>query len=282
MEGFNRPRKRQGRDLFYQTPTNCSDEEIQLNIDFLKKLQEADDKTLYHQYVGMMQRYQSGSVTYIQLRIRLVLMLRKHRGLLKEFRQLLSSFASPVRNHHSTKENPKAELERTVAFLHKIEALGESHVYKAFIDALGFSGDKEILIEQLREMLRGHESLKEEFETFLIDNRFLKRKRDCVNVTPWDWSRPEDAKGSSSGSVLNGEYYSAGSYDPEEAVEKNSEACSDEQLNRVEDMLLHDVDSVIEFGNVTRDYLRNKKPREEQPVGLSRVIENLQWWRYSQ
>ncbi|KAH0903901.1 hypothetical protein HID58_043404 [Brassica napus] len=191
MKGFNTPRKSQGRDLFYQTPTNCSDEEIQRNIEFLKKLQEADDKTLYRRYEGY--------ITYIQLKRGLVLLLRGHRGLIIEFRQLLSYFASPVRNN-SEKENPKSELKRTVAFLHKIEALGES-VYKAFMDALGFSGDKEILIEQLSEMLRGHESLKEEFETFLIDNRLLKRKRDCVNVTPSYCIRPEVEKGSSSGPV---------------------------------------------------------------------------------
>ncbi|CAG7889463.1 unnamed protein product [Brassica rapa] len=271
MKGFNTPRKSQGRDLFYQTPTNCSDEEIQRNIEFLKKLQEADDKTLYRRYEGMMQRYLSGYITYIQLKRGLVLLLRRHRALIKEFRQLLSS---PVRNN-SEKENPKAELKRTVAFLHKIEALGES-VYKAFMDALGFSGDKEILIEQLSEMLRGHESLKEEFQTFLIDNRLLKRKRDCVNVTPSYCFGPEVEKGSSSGPVLNGKYFSGGSYHPEDSVEKNSEACRVEKMNRFQDMLLHDLDSFIEFGKVPKDDLRNKKARDKRPqVGLSRVLEWL-------
>ncbi|KAG2247072.1 hypothetical protein Bca52824_086700 [Brassica carinata] len=255
MKGFNTPRKSQGRDLFYQTPTNCSDEEIQRNIEFLKKLQEADDKTLYRRYEGMMQRY----ITYIQLKRGLVLLLRGHRGLIIEFRQLLSYFASPVRNN-SEKENPKSELKRTVAFLHKIEALGES-VYKAFMDALGFSGDKEILIEQLSEMLRGHESLKEEFETFLIDNRLLKRKRkrDCVNVTPSYCIRPEVEKGSSSGPVLNGKYYSGGPYNPEDSVEKNSEACRVEKMNRFQDMLLHDLDSFIEFRKVPKDDLKEQE-----------------------
>ncbi|KAG5415580.1 hypothetical protein IGI04_003147 [Brassica rapa subsp. trilocularis] len=405
MKGFNTPRKSQGRNLFYQTPTNCSDEEIQRNIEFLKKLQEADDKTLYRRYEGMMQRYLSGYITYIQLKRGLVLLLRRHRALIKEFRQLLSS---PVRNN-SEKENPKAELKRTVAFLHKIEAeaqgeetlditppiaykrrssprvqpqerqqakpcpsrtppppppqaaaaptpakpaasrrnrapsrrlldsisrsdcfpnldpdlflqkakvwprgsgsrcpygasvfskllnekvwvkvfdkvhrakavteaLGES-VYKAFMDALGFSGDKEILIEQLSEMLRGHESLKEEFQTFLIDNRLLKRKRDCVNVTPSYCIGPEVEKGSSSGPVLNGKYYSGDSYHPEDSVEKNSEACRVEKMNRFQDMLLHDLDSFIEFGKVPKDDLRNKKARDKRPqVGLSRVLEWL-------
>ncbi|KAL0690291.1 hypothetical protein Bca4012_089969 [Brassica carinata] len=251
MKGFNTPRKSQGRDLFYQTPTNCSDEEIQRNIEFLKKLQEADDKTLYRRYEGY--------ITYIQLKRGLVLLLRGHRGLIIEFRQLLSYFASPVRNN-SEKENPKSELKRTVAFLHKIEALGES-VYKAFMDALGFSGDKEILIEQLSEMLRGHESLKEEFETFLIDNRLLKRKRkrDCVNVTPSYCIRPEVEKGSSSGPVLNGKYYSGGPYNPEDSVEKNSEACRVEKMNRFQDMLLHDLDSFIEFRKVPKDDLKEQE-----------------------
>lgn len=265
MKGFNTPRKSQGRDLFYQTPTNCSDEEIQRNIEFLKKLQEADDKTLYRRYEGMMQRfffflmqrYLSGYITYIQLKRGLVLLLRGQRGLIIEFRQLLSYFASPVRNN-SEKENPKSELKRTVAFLHKIEALGES-VYKAFMDALGFSGDKEILIEQLSEMLRGHESLKEEFETFLIDNRLLKRKRDCVNVTPSYCIRPEVEKGSSSGPVLHGKYYSGGSYHPEDSVEKNSEACRVEKMNRFQDMLLHDLDSFIEFRKVPKDDLKEQE-----------------------
>ncbi|KAG2317359.1 hypothetical protein Bca4012_068256 [Brassica carinata] len=272
MKGFNTPQKSQGRDLFYQTPspTNFSEEEIQRNIEFLKKLQEADDKTLYRRYQGMMQRYLSGCITYIQLKRGLVIMLRRHRGLFKEFRQLLLYFDSPpVR-----KDNPKAELERTVAFLHKIEALGES-VYKAFIGALGSSGDNEVLIEQLGEMLRGDESLKEEFETFLIDNRLLKRKRDNVSDTPSYWIRPEVEKGSGSAAVSHGEYYSVGSCDPKEAVEKNSEPCRDEKGNRLAAMLLDDLDSFLEFEKATEDDLRNRKPREMPPVGLSRVLEWL-------
>lgn len=275
MKGFDTPRKSQGRDLFYQTPspTNISEEELQRNIEFVKKLQEADDKTLYRRYEGMMQRYLSGSITYIQLKRGLVPLLGRHRGLFKEFRQLLLSFAPPpVR-----KENAKAEFTRTVAFMHKIEALGES-VYKAFIDALGSRGDNEVLIEQLREKLRGHESLKEEFETFLIDNRLVKRKRDNVNDTSLYWPRPEAAKGSSSsGPVLRGKYYSVGSYDPKEAVEKNSEACRGEKANRVASMLLdkHELDSFLEFEKATEDYLRNKKSREMPPLGSSRVSEWL-------
>ncbi|KAJ4869581.1 Paired amphipathic helix (PAH2) superfamily protein [Raphanus sativus] len=275
MRGFNRPRKSQGRDLFYQTPspTNFSEEEIQRNIEFLKKLQEADDKTLYPGYERMMQRYLSGSITYVQLRRGLFVLLCRDRGLAKELRQLLSYFASPVRNHYK-KEDPKYELERSVAFLRKVEALGES-VYKAFMDALGFSGDKEVMIEQLREILRGHESLKEELETFLIDNRLLNRKRDCVNDRPSYWFRPEVEKGSSSGPVLKWKYNSGGSYRPEDSMEKRSEACRDEKMNRFEDMLLHDLDSFIEFGKVSKDDLRNKRHREMPRVGLSGLLEWL-------
>ncbi|CAH8361482.1 unnamed protein product [Eruca vesicaria subsp. sativa] len=234
-----RPTKSQGRDLFYQTPTNCSDEEIQRISEFLKKLQETDDKKLNRRYVGVTQRYLSDSITYIQLKRELFYTLRRNRDLFKEYRQLLSYFASPARNH-SEKENPISELKRSVAFLQKIEALGESVDYKAFIHALAFSGDNEILVEQLREMLRGHESLKEEFETFLIDNRLIKRKRDAEKGS---W-------------VLN------------------------EKINRfegkyMEEDMLPDLDSFLEFEKVVKDDLRNKKRREKQREGLSGLLEWL-------
>ena len=217
-----RSQGRPSRDLFYQSPTDYSDEETQGILEFMKKLKQADDETcMFNRFCCAIECYRSGGGTYISLKNRLLSILRDHKGLLDEFHQLKSSFDFPlIRN----KENVQSDVGRTVGFLKKIEALGES-AYKAFIGALAFPGDMEIMVEQLDEILRDHTSLKEEFETFLVDSRLLKRKRDCVNVTPSYCIRPEVEKGSSSGPVLNGKYYSGGSYHPEDSVEKNSEAC---------------------------------------------------------
>ncbi|KAL0899291.1 hypothetical protein Bca101_083252 [Brassica carinata] len=187
------------RDLFYQTLTDYSDEETQGIFEFMKNLKQADDKTsMFNRFCCAIQCYQSGGITYITLENGLLSILRDHKGLLDEFHQLKSGFASPVIRNNEKKEKGQSDVERTVVFLKKIEALRES-VYKAFTSALAFSGDMEILVEQLDEILHYHTSLKQEFETFLVDSRLLKRKREeSVEVTPSYQIRPEAEVGSSS------------------------------------------------------------------------------------
>ncbi|KAL0875007.1 hypothetical protein Bca101_024712 [Brassica carinata] len=271
-----RPRseERPSRDLFYQTLSDYSEEETQRIFEFMNKLKQADDETcMFNRFCFAIQCYRSGYKTYTSLENHLLSILRDHKGLLDEFHQLKSTFASPaIRNNEKMKENAESDLERTVGFLKKIEALGES-VYKAFISALAFSGDMEILIEQLSEILRDQTSLKEEFETFLVDSRLLKRKREeSVEVTPSYQIRPEAEVGSSSDEVLNEKYYLDSPYDPDVASQKRSQRCLDKKRNDLEDklmkddMLMHDLAAVIRFG-------KDPKLFEEPPLGFNRVLE---------
>ncbi|KAL0742841.1 hypothetical protein Bca4012_084354 [Brassica carinata] len=241
------------RDLFYQTLTDYSDEETQGIFEFMKNLKQADDKTsMFNRFCCAIQCYQSGGITYITLENGLLSILRDHKGLLDEFHQLKSGFASPVIRNNEKKEKGQSDVERTVVFLKKIEALRES-VYKAFTSALAFSGDMEILVEQLDEILHYHTSLKQEFETFLVDSRLLKRKREeSVEVTPSYQIRPEAEVGSSSNEVLNEKYYLDSPYDPDKASQKRSQP------------------AVIRFG---KDALKDPKLSEEPPLGFNRVLE---------
>ncbi|CAH8381510.1 unnamed protein product [Eruca vesicaria subsp. sativa] len=260
------------RDLFYQTPTDYSEDETQRIFDFMKKLKQADDETrIYNRFCFAIQCYRSGYETYISLENHLLSILRDHQGLRNEFHQLKSGFASPLIRHNKKNENVLSDVERTVGFLKKIEGLGD-RVYKAFISALAFFGDTETLIEQLDEILRDHTSLKEEFETFLVDSRLLKRKREeSVEVTPSYQIRPEAEKGSSSGGVLNDKYYLVSPYDPDVASQKRIKRCLNKTRNNLEDklmkedMLLRDLDAVIKFG---KDPNFSEKP----PLGFNRVL----------
>ncbi|KAL0899293.1 hypothetical protein Bca101_083254 [Brassica carinata] len=276
-----RPRPRseeiQSRDLFYQTLNDYSDEETQRIFEFMKKLKQADDETcIFKRFCFAIQCYRSGYKTYIAFENHLLSILRDHKGLLDEFHQLKSGFASPVIRNNEKKENAESDVERTVEFLKKIEALGES-VYKAFISASAFSGDMEILIEQLSEILSDNTSLKEEFEAFLVDSRLLKRKREeSVEVTPSYQIRPEADVGSSSDEVLNEKYYLDSSYDPDVASQKRSQRCLDTKRNNLEDklmkedMLMRDLSAVIRFG---KDALKDPKLFEKPPLGFNRVLE---------
>ncbi|KAG2306667.1 hypothetical protein Bca52824_026415 [Brassica carinata] len=231
------------RDLFYQTLTDYSDEETQGIFEFMKKLKQADDKTsMFNRFCCAIQCYQSGGITYITLENGLLSILRDHKGLLDEFHQLKSGFASPVIRNNEKKEKGQSDVERTVDFLKKIEALGES-VYKAFT----------------------------------IDSRLLKRKRkESVEVTPSYQIRPEAEVGSSSNEVLNEKYYLDSPYDPDEASQKRSQRCLDNKRNNLEDklmkkdMLMHDLAAVIRFG---KDALKDRKLSEEPPLGFNRALE---------
>ncbi|XP_033129422.1 uncharacterized protein LOC117126123 [Brassica rapa] len=270
-----RSQGRPSRDLFYQSPTDYSDEETQGIFEFMKKLKQADDETcMFNRFCCAIECYRSGSGTYISLKNRLLSILRGHKGLLDEFHQLKSSFDSPVIRNNEKKENVQSDVGRTVGFLKKIEALGES-AYKAFIGALAFPGDMEILVEQLDVILGDHTPLKEEFETFLVDSRLLKRKREeSVKITPSYQIRPEAEEGSSSsGGVLNEKYYLVSPYDPEVAWQKKHQRCLNKKRNYLEDkymkedMLMGDIAAVIRFG---KDAL---KLFEKPPLGFNRVLD---------
>lgn len=148
-------------------------------------------------------------------------------------------------------------------------------ILRAFIGALAFPGDIEILVEQLDVILRDHTSLKEEFETFLVDSRLLERKREeSVEVTPSYQIRPEAEEGSSSsGGVLNEKYYLVSPYDPEVAWQKKHQRCLNKKRNYLEDkymkedMLMGDIAAVIRFG---KDAL---KLSEKPPLGFNRVLD---------
>ncbi|XP_033147288.1 uncharacterized protein LOC117134009 [Brassica rapa] len=272
-----RPTRSQGRpsrDLFYQTLTDYSDEETQGILQFMKKLKQADDETcIFNRFCCGIDSYRYGCINYISLKNRLLWILRDHKGLLDEFHQLKSGFASPViRNNEKKKENAESDMERTVGFLKKIEALGES-VYKAFINAVAFSGDIEVLVEQLDEILRDHTPLKEDFETFLVDSRLLKRKREeSVDDTPSYQIRPEAEVRSSSNGVFNEKYYLVSPYDPEVASQNEHQRCLNKKRNNLEDklmkedMLMGDLDAVIRFG-------KDPKLFEKPPLGFDRVLD---------
>ncbi|KAJ4894335.1 hypothetical protein Rs2_21129 [Raphanus sativus] len=275
-----RPRRRSqeipSRDLFYQTLTDYSDEERQGLFEFMRKLKHADDDTcMFNRFCGEIQCYRSGYITYTSLENSLLSIICDNKGLLDEFHQFTSGFASRViRNNEKKKDNAESDVERTIRFLKKIEALGES-VYKAFISSLASSADIETLMEQLEEILCDQKFLKEEFETFLVDSRLLKRKREeSVEVTPSYQIRPEAEVGSSSDVVLNDKYYLDSPYDPDVVAssQKRSQRCLDNKRNNLEDklmkedMLINDLADVIWFGKHPNRF-------EEPPLGFNRVLE---------
>ncbi|CAH2052984.1 unnamed protein product [Thlaspi arvense] len=300
MRNCKRPRVNHERE-FYQTPTNCwPEEKIQRVWEFVKKLKTTSDgQRIFHQCVVAMKSYLSGSLTYMDAKQRVFSILRNGESLLEEFHQLLSDLASLESN--STKENAKSDVVRTVEFLNKVEALGEG-VYKAFIGALAFPGDIDALVEQLEDILGDDASLKEEFKTFLIDSRLLKKpKRDseaaatpvtedddwsrdkitegCRHVTPSYWIRPDAEEGSSSDEVLNGRYFSVGQYDPEKVTKKKiTRPRSHVEINKEDDKLLEEdrlletLTKVIKFG---KNDLCNKETCEMPPVGFEEFI---QWF----
>ncbi|CDY10687.1 BnaA05g16750D [Brassica napus] len=243
-----RPTRSQGRpsrDLFYQTLTDYSDEETQGILEFMKKLKQADDETcIFNRFCCGIDSYRYGCINYISLKNRLLWILRDHKGLLDEFHQLKSGFASPViRNNEKKKENAESDMERTV------------------------------LVEQLDEILRDHTPLKEEFETFLVDSRLLKRKREeSVEDTPSYQIRPEAEVRSSSNGVFNEKYYLVSPYDPEVASQNEHQRCLDKKRNNLEgklmkeDMLMGDLDAVIRFG-------KDPKLFEKPPLGFDRVLD---------
>ncbi|VVA93512.1 unnamed protein product [Arabis nemorensis] len=180
-----------------------------------------DDKSIFDQYVDAMKSYQSGSLSFSDLKNRIVYILGNHEGLVEEYHQLLSDLAS-LGGRNSIKEkteSAKSDLERTAReFLNKVEALDKGFC-KVFLDAFRSLGGIEVLIEQLDVILRDNPSLKEEFISLLIDSRLLSPKRDTEEaakpspedkrakqkisvklkkVTPSYYIRPGEEKGSSS------------------------------------------------------------------------------------
>lgn len=272
MKNCKRPRTN-------QTPSTDDDyweEEIQRSCEFLKKLYRTVDKNIFTLFAYATTSYQSGSLNNSAFKNRVAFLLRDHDVLLEEFRRLYSD---------SPREKKKSDVERTVEFINKLEASGEN-VYKAFVDALWYDGDFEVLIEQLQE------PLKEEFQTFLIDSGFLKRKKRGSeaaaattlpntpedNVTPSYWIRPEAKaeEGSCSHEVLNGKYYSKGRYDPENVGEKKSKPYRDVRMNNredrlmEEDMFLRALASVVEFGE---NSLYNDELGQKLPLRFHEVVE---------
>ncbi|XP_024014948.1 uncharacterized protein LOC18023119 [Eutrema salsugineum] len=261
MRSCKRRRVNHERDDYYQTRTDFSKEEIQRSCEFLQKLRNLDDdQRIFNQCLDAMKSYKSGSITFVDLRDRVVSILRNRDGLLEEFRQLLSdsSSSSSSRESNSIKEK-KPDLQRTVDFLNKLEALGDKSVHRAFFDALWFSGDNEALVEKLDVIFHDHKSLKEEFVTFLIDSRLLKPKRvleaaakpkPITEDTQEEYSCSSDAQRRE----LNGKYVSIGKYDPEKVVKKKSRPPRDVDMNEFEDkcmhqgMFLHILPSVINYG----------------------------------
>ncbi|KAJ4875086.1 hypothetical protein Rs2_40104 [Raphanus sativus] len=237
------------RNLSYQTLTDYSEEETQRIFEFMVKLKQADDGTgIFNRFCSAIQRYRSGYQTYTRLENSLLSILCDHKGLLDEFHQLKSGFASPViRNNETKKDNAESDMERTIGFFKKIEALGKS-VYKAFISALALSDDIETLMEQLDEIICQDTSLKEEFETFLDGSR-----EESVEVTP--------------SYQINEKYYLDSPYDPDVASQKRSQPCLKDKLMK-EDMLMHDLAAVIRFGQYPNSF-------EKPPLGFNRVLEWL-------
>ncbi|KAL0815909.1 hypothetical protein Bca101_072353 [Brassica carinata] len=238
-----RSQGRPSRDLFYQTLTDYSDEETQGILEFMKKLKQADDETcIFNRFCCGIDSYRYGCINYISLKNRLLWILRDHKGLLEEF--------------------------------HQLKVLEENRiVYKAFISAVAFSGDMEILVEQLDEILRDHTPLKEEFETFLVESRLLKHKREeSVEDTPSYQIRPEAEVRSSSDGVFNEKYYLVSPYDPEVASQNEHQRCLNKKRNNLEDklmkedMLMGDLDAVIRFG-------KDPKLFEKPPLGFNRVLD---------
>lgn len=159
---------------FYQTPSDCSDEEIQRSCEFVKKVKELDDKTIIVKFVNAMKsyHYQSKSLSYIDLKTKVASILRNHDVLLQEFYQLLLDSPITEKNCNSA----KSDVERTVEFMNKVEALGKD-LHGAFLNLFAFGGDIVTLIEQFDVIFRDHASLKEEFKAFLIDSRILKNPK---------------------------------------------------------------------------------------------------------
>ncbi|KAJ4894336.1 Paired amphipathic helix (PAH2) superfamily protein [Raphanus sativus] len=126
-----RPRKRSqetpSTDLFFQTVNDHSDEETQRIVEFMRKLKQADDETcIFNRFCCAIQCYRSGFKTYSTLKKHLVSILRDHKGLLEEFHQLMSGFASRVIRNNEKKENAESNVERKEEFLKKIKPLGKS------------------------------------------------------------------------------------------------------------------------------------------------------------
>ncbi|CAA7012835.1 unnamed protein product [Microthlaspi erraticum] len=270
MKNCKRPRT-------IQTPStdDYSEEEIQRGCKFLRNLYQTVDKKLFRLFAYATESYQSGSLDNTAFKNRVAFLLRDHDVLLEEFRRLYSDSTRE-------KKKKKSDVERTVEFINKLEALGEN-VYKAFVDALWYDGDFEVLIEQLQEPLR------EEFKTFLIESGFLKRKRGLEtaappntpedNVTPSYWIRPEAkaGEGSCSHEVLNGKYYSKGRYDdPETVGEKRSKPYRDVRMNNredrlmEEDMFLRALTLVVEFGE---NVMNKEELGQKLPLRFNDVVE---------
>ncbi|CAL9221949.1 unnamed protein product [Arabidopsis halleri] len=201
--------KNQERD-FYQTPSDCSEEAIQRSCEFMKKVKELDDRTIIVKFFNAMKSYQSKSLSYIDLKTKVASIFHNHDVLLQEFYQLLLDLPITEKNCNSA----KSDIERTVEFLNKVEALGKG-LHGAFLNQLVSGGDIVTLIEQLDVIYRDHASLKEEFKAFLIDSRLLKKPErgfeaeveDRRYVMPSYKTRLEaEEELSSSDEFLNGKY----------------------------------------------------------------------------
>ncbi|VVA98641.1 unnamed protein product [Arabis nemorensis] len=308
MKNCKRPLMNQERD-FYEIPTDCSEEEIQRGSEFVKRLKTMDDQSIFDQYVDAMKSYQSGSLSFTDLKNRIVYILGNHEGLVEEFHQLLSDLAS-LGGRNSIKD-----LQQTVhVFLNKVEALDKG-LYKVFLDAFRSPGGIEALIEQLDAILRDHAPLKEEFITLLIDSRLLNPKRDTEEeakpspedkqdeqkisvkwkkvtpsyqirpgaeegkwkkVTPSYRIRPGAEVGScSSDEVLNNICVSMGEYfDPDKVVKTKRLPLHYERMNDLEDNL-YDKDMLLEPLTSVIKFGKDVWC-EKPPVGFDEIIK----WYY--
>ncbi|KAL9292402.1 putative paired amphipathic helix superfamily protein [Arabidopsis thaliana] len=203
MKSCKRPRmKNQERD-FYETPSDCSEEEIQRSCEFVKKVKDLIDLSL---------------LSYIDLKTKVASILRNHDALLQEFHQLLL-LDSPITEKDCN--SAKSDVERTVELMKKVEGLGKG-LHGAFLNKLVFGGDIVDLVEQLDVILRDHASLKEEFISFLIDSRLLKKPKRGFEAGAEEYKTRLETEEelSSSDEFLNGKYVSKSQYDPDQVKKK--------------------------------------------------------------
>ncbi|EOA32294.1 hypothetical protein CARUB_v10015556mg [Capsella rubella] len=181
---INRKRPRKTQEIsFYETPSDCSEEEIQRSCEFLRKVKELDDKTIFVRFADAVKCYQSKSLSYKYLKTKVAYILRNHDVLLEQFHQLMSDLATKEATKEENRDAVKSDVERTVEFLNKLEATGKG-LHGAFLNAFAFDGDIVALVENLDVVLRDHACLKEEFKAFLIDSRLLKKNRNAVLRRP--------------------------------------------------------------------------------------------------
>jgi hypothetical protein len=209
--------KNQERD-FYETPSDCSEEEIQRSCEFVKKVKELDDKTIIVKFLNAMKSYRSKSLSYIDLKTKVASILRNHDALLQEFHQLLL-LDSPITEKDCN--SAKSDVERTVELMKKVEGLGKG-LHGAFLNQLVFGGDIVDLVEQLDVILCDHASLKEEFILFLVDSRLLKKPKRGFEAGAEEYKTRLETEEelSSSDEFLNGKYVSKSQYDLDQVKKK--------------------------------------------------------------